>query len=387
MPFFGGLKIWNANPQIVDKLREVGALFHAEKFTHSYMHCWRHKTPIIYRATTQWFAGMDDVPGFQRRRSRAGRCARPRCAASRRRSSIPRGARRACYGMIANRPDWTLSRQRQWGVPLPFFVDSETDELHPDTLALLELAAAQGRAGRHRGVVRRRRYEDFGVDAEQYRKLTDTLDVWFDSGLDAPDGDGRPEGRTGIAARIRIRPAFRPTSISKARTSIAAGSIRRCSSSCMLNGVPPYKALLTHGFVGRRRRQARCRSRRATSSRRRRLPTRSAPRSCACGSAPPTTRASLSISDEILKRVVESYRRIRNTLRFLLANTADFDRAQRRGARSTEMFEIDRFALAQAAGDGRTAAAPTTRATNSTSSCSGCRRTAPRISAASISTC
>ncbi len=95
LPFFGGVKIWEANPQIVDKLREVGALLHAEKFTHSYMHCWRHKTPIIYRATTQWFAAWTTCPagtGTSRRR----RCARRRCAASRRRSSSRRGARRAC---------------------------------------------------------------------------------------------------------------------------------------------------------------------------------------------------------------------------------------------------------------------------------------------------
>ena len=96
LPLFGGLKIWKANPQIVDKLREAGALLHAEKFTHSYMHCWRHKTPIIYRATTQWFAGMDEVPGCRGAQARARRCARPRCAASTPRSSIRRGARRGC---------------------------------------------------------------------------------------------------------------------------------------------------------------------------------------------------------------------------------------------------------------------------------------------------
>jgi isoleucyl-tRNA synthetase len=140
------MKIWDANPKIVDKIREVGALFHAERFQHSYMHCWRHKTPIIYRATTQWFAGMDDVPGW--RGQAEGDAAHDRVARDRRaRSSIRAGGKSRPAGMIAHRPDWTLSRQRQWGVPLPFFVDKDTDELHPDTLALLELAAAKVQEG------------------------------------------------------------------------------------------------------------------------------------------------------------------------------------------------------------------------------------------------
>ena len=97
LPFFGGLKIWKANPPIVEKLREAGALFHAEKFTHSYMHCWRHKTPIIYRATTQWFAGMDDVPGYRRRQAEGDAARRPRCAASSATRVLSRrGARRGC---------------------------------------------------------------------------------------------------------------------------------------------------------------------------------------------------------------------------------------------------------------------------------------------------
>ena len=136
LPLFGGLRIWDANPKIVDKLREAGALLHAEKITHSYMQCWRHRTPIIYRATTQWFAGMDEVPGYlgvkpaQALRATA-------LAGIEATQFFPAWGKSRLYGMIANRPDWTLSRQRQWGTPLPFFVDRETEALHPDTPALL----------------------------------------------------------------------------------------------------------------------------------------------------------------------------------------------------------------------------------------------------------
>ena len=137
LPLFGGMTIWEANPKIVDALREHGALLHVETITHSYMHCWRHKTPIIYRATSQWFAGMDVVPNGGEARAAA------RDGASRRRSTefYPGWGKARLHGMIANRPDWTLSRQRQWGVPMAFFVHKETGELHPRTPELLEQVA------------------------------------------------------------------------------------------------------------------------------------------------------------------------------------------------------------------------------------------------------
>ena len=154
LPFFGGEKIWEANPQIVDKLRERGALLSSEKFTHSYMHCWRHRTPVIYRATTQWFAGMDDVPGWNGTQAR-GHAARDGTRRHRaRRSSSRAGARRVSTAMIANRPDWTLSRQRQWGVPMPFFIHKETGALHPRTL---DTPGARSRSGSRRAASRRGR--------------------------------------------------------------------------------------------------------------------------------------------------------------------------------------------------------------------------------------
>jgi isoleucyl-tRNA synthetase len=344
LPFFGGLRIWDANPRIVEKLEETGALFHAEKFTHSYMHCWRHRTPIIYRATTQWFAGMDDVPGF--------RGVKP--AETLRTTALrgidateffPAWGKARLHGMIANRPDWTLSRQRQWGTPLPFFVDRVTDELHPDTLALLELAATRVESG---GIETwfEATSEDFGVDETRYRKLTDTLDVWFDSGTTHQTVLGGPDGRRTGAGSHPQQTGFPADLYIEGSDQHRGWFHSSLLTSCMLNGVPPYKALLTHGFAvdGQGRKMSKSKGNVV-------LPQKVAGTLGAeilrlwVGAT--DYSGELSISDEILKRVVEGYRRIRNTLRFLMANTADFD-AGRDALPADRLFEIDRFALVKA---------------------------------------
>ena len=344
LPFFGGMKIWDANPKIVDKIREVGALFHAEKWQHSYMHCWRHKTPIIYRATTQWFAGMDDVPGWHDHKPRETL----RTTALRGIEAtqfFPSWGKSRLYGMIAHRPDWTLSRQRQWGVPLPFFVDKETDALHPDTLALLELAAAKVEEG---GIEAwfEATHEDFGVDATRYRKITDTLDVWFDSGSTHQTVMGGPDGRATRAGSHREETGFPADLYLEGSDQHRGWFHSSLLISSMLNGVPPYKALLTHGFVvdGQGHKMSKSKGNVV------------APQKVADTLGAEILRlwvgatdfsGDMAIGDEILKRVVESYRRIRNTLRFLLANTADFDPSKDAVA-IDELFELDRFALLQA---------------------------------------
>jgi isoleucyl-tRNA synthetase len=335
LPRFGGLKIWDANPKIVEALRDAGSLFHVEKHKHSYMHCWRHKTPIIYRATTQWFVGMDDVPGYHGHKP----------AESLRTTALrgieattfyPEWGKARLYGMIEHRPDWTLSRQRQWGVPLPFFVDRETDALHPDTMALLELAAAKVEHVPRNGSAT---YEDFGVDPAKYRKLTDTLDVWFDSGSTS-DGIGRT-GRT----RGGTHPG------ADASADLLEGSDQHRGwfhssllVSCMRNGVPPYKALLTHGFTvdGEGKKMSKSKGNVVAPQK---VSDTLGAEILRLWVAATDYSGDLSISDEILKRVVESYRRIRNTLRFLLANTSDFDPAKDAVA-VTDMLELDRYALA-----------------------------------------
>jgi len=344
LPFFGGLSIWKANPLIVDKLREVGALFHSEKLTHSYMHCWRHKTPIIYRATTQWFVGMDDVPGYHGHKP----------AESLRTTALrgieattfyPEWGKARLYGMIEHRPDWTLSRQRQWGVPLPFFVDRETDALHPDTMALLELAASKVE---HGGIESwfEATHEDFGVDPAKYRKLTDTLDVWFDSGATFETVLGGPDGRKTRMGSHSQQTGFPADLYLEGSDQHRGWFHSSLLESSMVNGVPPYKAILTHGFAVDAEGKKMSKSTGNVVSPQKVADTLGA-EILRLWVAATDYSGELSISDEILKRVVEGYRRIRNTLRFLLANTADFD-AARDAVPIAELFEIDRFALAQA---------------------------------------
>ncbi len=337
LPLFGGMSIWKANPKIVDKLREAGALFNAEETVHSYMHCWRHKTPVIYRATTQWFAGMDEVTGYrgvkppETLRSTALRAVE----ATR---FYPAWGQARLHGMIANRPDWTLSRQRQWGVPMPFFIDRETGELHPRTLELLEAVAKNVEAGGIEAWQRIPPADLLGPDAARYEKVRDTLDVWFDSG-----STHETVLRGSHASELRF-PADLYLEGSDQHRGWFHSSLL---VSCMLNGRAPYDALLTHGFVvdGQGRKMSKS------------LGNVVAPQKVSETLGAEILRlwvastdysGELSISDEILKRVVESYRRIRNTLRFLLANLSDFD-PKRDALPPAQWLEIDRYAVALAA--------------------------------------
>ncbi|HEX8010460.1 MAG TPA: isoleucine--tRNA ligase [Casimicrobiaceae bacterium] len=333
LPFFGGMKIWDANPRIVEKLAEVGALLHAVPWKHSYMHCWRHKTPIIYRATTQWFAGMDEVPGWRGvKPAESLRTTALRGVEATR--FFPAWGKARLTGMIASRPDWTLSRQRQWGVPLPFFVDVETGELHPDTPALLERAAAKVE---HGGIEAwfEATHEDFGVDPRKYRKLTDTLDVWFDSGV-THQTVLRRDPELGFPADLYLEGS------DQHRGWFHSSLL----TSSMLNGRAPYNALLTHGFVvdGAGLKMSKSKGNVVAPQK---ISSTYGAEILRLWVAATDYSGELSISDEILKRVVEGYRRIRNTLRFLLANTADFDPAAD-AVPVSELFELDRYALAVA---------------------------------------
>jgi isoleucyl-tRNA synthetase len=333
LPLFGGLMIWDANLEIVAELERRGALLAREDYVHSYMHCWRHKTPVILRATVQWFAGMDAVPGWQ------GVTPQETLRATALRGVeatqfFPAWGQARLYGMIANRPDWTLSRQRQWGVPMPFFVHRETGALHPDTLALLEAVAKRVEAGGIEAWQTLDPRELLGSDATHYEKVKDTLDVWFDSGSTHQTVLRGSHAALGFPADMYLEGSDQHRGWFHSSLLV----------SCMMNGVPPYKGLLTHGFVvdGEGRKMSKSKGNVI------------APQEVAGTLGAEILRlwvastdysGELSISGEILKRVVESYRRIRNTLRFLLANTSDFDPA-RDAVPVGEMVEIDRYALA-----------------------------------------
>lgn len=338
---FGGLSIWEANPKIVEALTTAGTLIKVEQHKHSYMHCWRHKTPIIYRATSQWFAGMDVKPKCDEPTLRQSALAAIEAT-----DFFPAWGRARLHAMIANRPDWTLSRQRQWGVPMAFFIHKETGALHPDTPALLEEVA--------------KRVEKLGIEAWQaiepadllspedaimYEKNRDTLDVWFDSGTTHATVLGGPgNAHNGSHGQDLTWPADLYLEGSDQHRGWFHSSLL---TGCMLYGRAPYKGLLTHGFVvdGNGRKMSKS------------VGNVIAPQKVSDSLGAEILRlwvastdysGELSISDEILKRVVESYRRIRNTLRFLLANLADFDASQD-AVQIDQMLEIDRYALAMTA--------------------------------------
>jgi isoleucyl-tRNA synthetase len=331
LPLFGGQSIWEANGKIVKTLAERGALFAKENTTHSYMHCWRHKTPVILRATTQWFAAMDKPVAGGTLRATALRGIENT-------DFFPPWGQARLHGMIENRPDWTLSRQRQWGVPMPFFLHRETGKLHPRTPELLEAVAKE---------VEKRGIEAWqsitkesllGEEAAQYEKSRDTLDVWFDSGsthFTVLRGSHKEE--TGFPADLYLEGSDQHRGWFHSSLLV----------SCMLDGVPPYKGLLTHGFVvdGEGRKMSKSKGNVI------------APQQVSSSLGAEILRlwvastdysGELFVSNEILKRVVESYRRMRNTLRFLLANTSDFD-PKRDAVPVGDMLEVDRYALAMTA--------------------------------------
>ena len=345
LPFFGGEKIWEANPQIVDKLRGVGALLSEEKFTHSYMHCWRHRTPIIYRATTQWFAGMDDVPGWNGVKP-ATTLRESALAGIEATQFFPGWGKARLYGMIANRPDWTLSRQRQWGVPMPFFIHKETGVLHPRTLALLEQVAQRvEKAGIEAWQTLDVRELD-ADDLDRYDKVKDTLDVWFDSGSTHQTVMGGPDGRVTGAGSHAKDTGFPADLYLEGSDQHRGWFHSSLLVSCMLNGVPPYKALLTHGFAvdGEGKKMSKSKGNGIEPQK---VSNTLGAEILRLWVASTDYSGELSISDEILKRVVEGYRRIRNTLRFLLANTADFDPATD-AVPHDALVEIDHYAIAAA---------------------------------------
>ncbi|PAU66048.1 isoleucine--tRNA ligase [Pseudomonas sp. PIC25] len=334
LPFFGGQFIWKANPQIVEKLAEVGCLLKHESISHSYMHCWRHKTPLIYRATAQWFVGMDKQPN-------QGDTLRQRALAGIEQTEfVPSWGQARLQGMIAGRPDWCISRQRNWGVPIPFFLHKASGELHPRTPELMEAVAQRVEKEGIEAWFKLDAAELLGDEAAQYDKISDTLDVWFDSGTthwhvlrgSHPLGHAQgPRADLYLEGSDQHRGWF--------HSSLLTG--------CAIDGHPPYKALLTHGFTvdenGRKMSKS--------------LGNVIAPQQVTDSLGADILRlwvsatdysGEMAVSQQILQRSADAYRRIRNTARFLLANLNGFDPAKDLLA-ANDMLALDRWAVDRAA--------------------------------------
>ncbi|MEI7430285.1 MAG: isoleucine--tRNA ligase [Betaproteobacteria bacterium] len=325
-----GKTVWEANPLVLQELEAKGRLLKSERITHSYPHCWRHKTPIIFRATTQWFIGMDhkDQADAATLRWIAERAVDET-------QFFPAWGRARLEAMMKTRPDWCVSRQRNWGVPIPFFLNKETGALHPRTPELIEQVARRVEQAGIEAWFSLDAKELLGDEAQQYRKMSDTLDVWFDSGVTHSSVlRGSHQEQLAYPADLYLEGSDQHRGWFQ--SSLLSG--------CAIDGRAPYKALLTHGFVVDGKGLKMSKSKGNVIAPQKVSDTLGAD-ILRLWTAATDYSGELNISDEILKRVVESYRRIRNTLRFLLANTSDFD-ADQNLVPPEQWLEIDRYALA-----------------------------------------
>ena len=313
-PIFGGQYIWKANKTIVELLETNNVLLNLEDINHSYPHCWRHKTPTVFRTTPQWFVSMDKMGLRQKALSEIRNV-----------KWIPAWGESRIYSMIENRPEWCISRQRTWGVPITLFTHKETGELHPDTLAIMEKVALL--------------VEESGIDAwfaadaadlisdaGDYDKTTDVLDVWFDSGV------------SHFAVLTARKYLSQPADLYLEGSDQHRGWFH----SSLLTGVSindqaPYKQVLTHGYVVDKDGRKMSKSLGNYISLGQMMDTYGADiLRLWCASA--DYSKDISISDEIMKRVSDGYRRIRNTARFIMGNLNEFDA-------KTQLLDVEDCAL------------------------------------------
>lgn len=320
-----GTHVFKANDAIIELLRDSGALLHHEAYEHSYPHCWRHKTPIIFRATPQWFVSMQKENLLADAR-----------AATDAVQWMPDWGRARIEAMLGDRPDWCISRQRTWGVPIALFVHRVSGELHPRTGELIEAAASRIE---HKGIEAWFELEEeelLGDEAADYEKVTDTLDVWFDSGV-THACVLRKRDNLDVPADLYLEGSdqHRGWFQSSLLTSIGAF------------GEAPYRAVLTHGFT------VDGEGRKMSKSLGNIIPARKAMNDLGADVlrlwlASTDYRNEVAVSEEILKRTGDTYRRIRNTARFMLANLSGFDPAVHQVA-TEDLLPLDRWALDAAA--------------------------------------
>jgi len=321
--FFAGEHVFAANDHVIEVLKEHKALIHVEKYQHSYPHCWRHKTPIIFRATPQWFismeqAGLHDLAMAEIKKVRW----------------VPSWGQARIESMIEKRPDWCISRQRFWGVPIALFMHRETQQLHPRTAELIEQVAERIEQQGIQAWFSLDAAELLGDEAGDYVKLGDTLDVWFDSGtthfsvLQQDDRFTFPADMY-LEGSDQHRGWFHSSLL----------------ASCAMHGQAPYKQVLTHGFTVDAKGMKMSKSVGNVVAPIKVTKTLGAD-ILRLWVAATDYSGEMSISDEILKRTADSYRRIRNTLRFLLANTNGFDPG-RHSVAAADLLALDQWIVAQ----------------------------------------
>src|SRR5882762_6049650 len=323
-PLVAGLRVDAANAVIIDALAKAGQLLHQESLRHSYPHCWRHKTPVIFRATPQWFISMDQA-GLRKGALEAISHV----------DWMPGWGEQRISSMIASRPDWCVSRQRTWGVPIPLFVDKVTGELHPRTAELIEETAKQVERDGIDAWFNLDAAALLGQDAEKYDKATDVMDVWFDSGMAHHCVTAmRPEITAPSDLYLEGSDQHRGWFHSSLLTSVA------------MHGRAPYRGVLTHGFTVDEKGRKMSKSIGNTLVPQKLTSTLGAD-VVRLWIAATDYANEMSVSDEILKRMADSYRRMRNTLRFLLGNLHGFDPAQHAVA-FDDLVAIDQWATAKA---------------------------------------
>lgn len=322
---FAGLHVYKVDGAVLEALNRNNALAFESKIFHSYPHCWRTKTPLIFRATPQWFISMTKEGLLDAAKNAVEGV-----------KWVPSWGQNRMEGMLNNSPDWCVSRQRTWGVPIALFINKETQELHPETPRLIEEVALRIEKEGIDAWFEMDAEELLGADAEKYSKVTDTLDVWFDSGVTHYSViDQRDELSFPADLYLEGSDQHRGWFQSSLKTSIA------------IRGVPPYKQVLTHGFTVDGDGRKMSKSLGNVVSPQKVMDTLGADIIRLWVAATDYT-TEMTVSDEILKRVADSYRRIRNTARFMMANLNGFDPVKHM-VPASDMIALDRWIVDRAA--------------------------------------